>query len=227
MAMSIFEVIMDLPLFKGISKIHVAEFAERTQVSFRKLSHGEVLLEKEDRCTDLVYILSGEALVSFSTPDGDFTVRQKCGRGTVIGADRLFGMYNNYGLHATAYGTLGVMSFNKEQYLNMLNSNPIYLLNMLNYLSVKNQRVIEAMSSSRKGSLLEAIALRVLVLTEPTSTDIEIQAALPVWEDLTNLREPDLAGQFERLSSEGLISVRDSNIRILSRQRLIEEAFGA
>lgn len=219
-----FETIMDLPLFKGVSKAHVESFVEKTHIDFRKIPAGEEFISPYTTCKELTFILSGEAVITYDSENAP-TISQICGPGSVLGAYRLFGLFHDYGFHAVAGTEVGVMSFDKDQYVNMLQSEHIYLLNVMNYLSVKNQRIINAMLSPNKSPLLQAIALRVLILTEVTSRNIIMKASLPTWRSLTNLNDMELAAQFEKLAKSELIRFDQDAIRIPNRKAFLDFAF--
>lgn len=218
-----FETIMDLPLFKGVSKVQVANFVEKTHIDFRKIAAGEEFISPDSVCKELIFILTGESVVTYQSEDG-LAISQICGSGSVLGAYRLFGLFHEYGFQAVGKSEVGIMSFDKDQYINMLQSEHIYLLNVMNYLSVKNQRLINAMLSPNQNTLLQAIALRVLTLTEVTSRNIVIKASTEIWRALTNLDDRELARQFEKLAKSGLVSIDEDSISIPNRTAFLDYA---
>ena len=59
---SIFEILMDLPLFQGVSREKLSELIEKTPFHFLKYSDGEAIAAAGDSCTRIRFIISGEAV---------------------------------------------------------------------------------------------------------------------------------------------------------------------
>lgn len=220
---TMFETIMDLPLFKGVGPAHVQDFVGSTHLDFRKYAPGDTIVNPADECTRLTFLLSGTAKVTYASTDGSFRLSYRCGRGAVLGADKLFGMVHKYMCEASASNTVGVMEMTKEQYISLIKSDNIYLLNLLNYLSYASQRATLAMQLPLDRDLRQIIATRLMMQTTPLSYDIEIDADFPTLGRMTNLSEGEIAAQIRGLSDEGLIgSASDGKIRILDRAAFIE-----
>lgn len=222
---TMFETIMDLPLFKGLSRSHVQDFVGSTHLSFRKYAPGETIVTPEEDCKRLTFLLSGKAKVTYVSDDGAFRLSYRCGRGSVLGADKLFGMVHKYMCEAEAHESVGVMEMTKEQYISLVKSDNIYLLNLLNYLSYASQRATLAMQLPLDRDMRQIIATRLMMQTTPLSADIEINTDMATLVRMTNLSEDEIARQLRALADEGLIGlVPDGRIRILYRNAFIEPA---
>jgi len=216
--------IMDLPLFKGIGKEHVSNFLEKTDLEFAKFRTGEKLYAAGDPCTQLKYIISGKVRFDHSLFANKCTLSEVLGAGTVIGADRLFGMNTSYQNTATAENDVSIMTFSKEKYLNLLQSDEIYLFNYLNYLSLKAQRSADSVSSLFTGTLTGNMSFWLSADSEPSAEKIEFHVRTEDIPKITNIPEDKVISELIYLQNKGLINYSDNIIRILSRERLLEEA---
>lgn len=222
---SMFETIMDLPLFKGVSHAHVQSFVGSTNLSFYKFRPGETIVSAHQDCGHLSFLLSGTACVTYASPDSTFRLTYRCGRGAVIGADKLFGMIHSYICDATAEDTVGVMQMTKEQYIALVKTDNIYLLNLLNYLSYASQRASLAMNLPLERNVRQIIATRLMMQTTPLSFDIEIQTEPGTLRRMTNLSEKEIARELDNLEKEGLVTLLpDGTIRIIDRAAFIDSA---
>ena len=95
----------------------------------------------------------------------------------VLGADRLFGMTTGYPFWVKAVGKTSIMEFSKEQYVNLLHSDRIYMLNFFNYLSLRAQRPIEAICDYGDGGIRSRLSLLIGIMTSPGSNKIYIKAS--------------------------------------------------
>ncbi|MDE6143106.1 MAG: cyclic nucleotide-binding domain-containing protein, partial [Muribaculaceae bacterium] len=136
---------MDLPLFKGVGKDHISLFLEKTNIGFHNYESGERIVETGDVVRMVRFIISGEVRIIHRLEEASLTVEERCGFGKVLGADRLFGMETGYPYDVVAVGKTSVMEFSKEQYINLLHSDNIYMLNFFNYLSLRAQRPVDCL----------------------------------------------------------------------------------
>ena len=126
-----YDTIMSLPLFKGVSRDRISYFLEKTSISFLKYKPGDVIVRNDEEIKKLRFVISGRIKVIHECKDGLVRISEVRGKGSVIGADRLFGMHTNCGCDVIAEENTGIMEFSKEQYLNLINADSIYLLNFL------------------------------------------------------------------------------------------------
>ena len=56
---SMYETIMELPLFKGVSHDKISELIETTKFHFLKYGNGETIIESGETCTHLRFLVSG------------------------------------------------------------------------------------------------------------------------------------------------------------------------
>ncbi|MEE1023161.1 MAG: Crp/Fnr family transcriptional regulator [Muribaculaceae bacterium] len=221
---SMYSTIMDLPLFKGISKDHVSAFLEKTHVSFVNYGKGERLHDRCQPCRVMRFVISGSVRVSHTHISETCTISEVLTPGSVIGADRLFGMNTEYSSDADAISTVSVMEFSKEQYLKLLASDEIYLINVLNFLSRRAQIPKDFLTLLYSGSLLGNLAFWVSTLTEIKSHSIEIQATIQALSTLTNISQASIRTQLAELRESGLAGYAPGRIKILSRADIINAA---
>lgn len=133
---TMYETIMNLPLFKGLSHEQVSSFLEKTHFKFSKYSDREKIVSAGERVEEVKCVISGQIRLCHIIGDKDLLRLTELRRNhEVIGADRLFGMDTTYGADICAVGNVSTMEFSKDQYQNLLNAGSIYLLNYLNSLS--------------------------------------------------------------------------------------------
>lgn len=137
---SMYETIRELPLFKGIGDEHLSSLLEKTSLDFIKLEPGDYLWHKDDPVKSLGFILNGIVSQVYKLKNFDLSIEERLGKGSVIGAQHLFGLIIRHPSSALAVSSASVMTVDKEQYMKILSSDQIYLLNYLNYLSASTQR---------------------------------------------------------------------------------------
>ena len=71
---SIFEILMDLPLFQGVSREKLSELIEKTPFHFLKYTDGEQIIIPGDTCSHIKFIISGAAIVETSSDQRRVTI---------------------------------------------------------------------------------------------------------------------------------------------------------
>lgn len=219
-----YSIIMDLPLFKGISREQVSSFLEKTSIEFRNFNPSEIIIEQGNIIDNICFIISGEVTISWLNPTAGITLKYAIGKGSVLGANYLFGMHRNIPFGATAKTKVSALILTKSQYLALLESSQVYMLNYLNYLSLQIQRPQTAIVRSIPDSLHSLITDYLLTLTPRNAHDI----AIAFNRDKMTLAAPNFIKSFKQraseLESQGLIKWSAYEIKIISRNDFINGA---
>lgn len=219
---SMYEMIMDLPLFKGVSKDQISLFLEKTHIGFSNYSVGDVLAEPGEPVGMVRFVISGDLSIIHPLDGAGITVEERSGFGKVLGADRLFGLAPGYPYKAVAKTKTSVMEFSKAQYVNLLHSDRIYMLNFFNYLSLRAQRPVDSMTKFCHGDIMSRISLLVSVMTDPMADEIVIRGDNEAFASYCNSDEESVAHWRNMLCRVGLADCDREAIRIKSRREFLE-----
>jgi CRP-like cAMP-binding protein len=220
---AMYEVIMNLPLFKGISHDHVSAFLEKTHIEFVNYSKGEDVIKRGTRVDYLTFVISGSVSLSWSNSEDTLGISYECGVGTVLGARYLYGMERNYPFHVKAVSdNVSVLRFSKAQYMSLIRTEPIYIMNYLNYLSLRAQMPISIMTGKIDGSLLSFLKYWCRTLTTTDAINICLTAGEKDLKNLTNISGESLKRQFAALQSIGVLQRKGNQVYIESRTGLLE-----
>lgn len=172
---SMYEIIMDLPLFKGVGKDQVSQFLEKTPIEIINYKRGDVVMSEDQNVDLLCFILKGKVSIRHEISSLGLKIIEIRGEKTVMGANRLFGIHRQRKYRVMAESDVSIMQFGKESYMDLLGSNRIYLLNFFNYLSALGQRNIEAVMEIKKNDIESKLKLLVSGLTQSGALRIEIE----------------------------------------------------
>ena len=212
-----YEMIMSLPLFKGISRDHVSALLEKTNIVFHRFSVGETVISPGEDCRNIGFVVRGTARVEFRSPDGDVTLGQSVGPGTVIGADSLYGWETSFPFSAVALTPMSILVFTKEEYLRLLHQDDIYLMNYLNYLSLRSQNSCSAIRDFESKGVLGLAARWVLSMTTQYSSDI----TLTLSGAAARLLESDRAA-IAKAEAAGVVSLDGDTLSIAVRREFLD-----
>ena len=168
---SMYETIMELPLFKGIGEEQLSLMLEKTSVEFLKFEEGEIISQSDSNVNGIDFILNGRVRQTYRLVNFPIEIDEILGKNSVIGALNLFGMNTTYSSDITALGKVSMMRIGKVQYMNILQSDRIYMLNYLNYLAAAAQKSQGILLESKSFSInrtLEILAYSIVSRSSET-----------------------------------------------------------
>ncbi len=218
---SIFDTLMTLPLFQGISRLKLSGLVERIPFHFTKYRDGNTIISAGEKCTDLLFIVSGEARIDIPCQNKRIHFVETISAPNVIGPEYLFGKTNAYPYSVHAVGSCGTLQITKADYVNMLSSDNVFLFNILNMLSRNNQVSTASIVSQTKGSIHERIAQMLTLLTHPNSRDIRIKFRQKDFSTMLGYQRTSFINALEHMKENGLIDYSLNEIIVKDREKLI------
>ncbi len=219
---SMYEILMRLPLFNGVSHERISEIVEMAKFHFLKYLPGESIVTTGEPCTHIKFIISGKARLHISNSDGRFRVSQSLEAPDVIAPEFLFGKATLYPCSAEAILPTGILQISKSDYMRILNTDQIFLFNFLNILSMNAQKSIDGVLSLTSGSLEERIAFWITALTQRSGTDIVLSCKQRDLYSLFGVQRTSFIATLDAMKQRGIIDYDQNEIRILSRRALTD-----
>lgn len=217
-----YDTLLGLPLFRGVSRERLSQVVGMAKFHFLKyLENGEFIREGED-CTHLTFLLSGSARVTISGADRRFTVSHTLTAPNVICPDFLFGRETDYPCSAVALEPTSILKIDKPDWLKMLNSDSVFMLNYLNFLSMNAQKAVHGVLALTTGSIEERIAFWIIALTQPTSTDIVLQCRQRDLCSVFGVQRSTFISTLDRMRQRGLIEFTPNEITINERRAMLD-----
>lgn len=219
---SIYDILLELPIFKGVGYSRLSEVVGKTKFHFLKYLNKERIIEAGEECTHMKFVINGSVRVSASTNDGRFTVSQTLNAPDVIAPDFLFGRATHYPVSVEANEMAALVQVSKQDFVEILHSDSIFLYNYLNILSMNAQKSVEGVLAIAAGSLEERIAFWIIALTQQSSYDIILSGRQRDLYTLFGVQRSSFLQTLEGMKARGLIDYTSGEIRVLSRRGLLE-----
>lgn len=217
-----FDTLLDLPLFRGVSRERITETIEKSKFHFLKYHFGEKVINTVDECASVCFVLSGEVKTTLEETESGIKIIQTFKGPEVLFPEFLFGPTTYYPLQATALSNTSILKVGKSDFLSILASDSIYLLNYLNYLSGKAQNYLLDELNSTNGSEMKRIAARILGLTSANALRIRIEATdVPLYEAFGEKRE-NFYAVLAQMKDKGIIDYNAKVILVKNRKELAE-----
>ena len=220
---NMFDKLLHLPLFQGVSHERLHEIVEKVPFHFLKYRKGEKIIERGDDCSHVRFVISGRVQVEFESRALKFKIPHELEAPEVISPDYLYGLNTSYPFSMRAVEDCGILQVAKNDYIAMLQTDKICLLNILNYLSRNSQAVKTQLLNVQCAAVAERLVMIVSAFTTQKSQKIVIESRQRDLCRLLGARRPALMSALELLGERNLIELRDSSvIAITDRKQLLE-----
>lgn len=220
---SMYKILMGLPIFQGVSHAKISELIEKIKFHFLKYTNGETIVDVDDPCTNLKFLISGSVRLETLNLNRRIKVLQTLNAPNVIGAEYLFGKRTAYPYSVKAHPEAGLMQVEKADFLKILKSDIVFLFNTLNYLSRNSQTPTEAVLSLTSGSVAERIAFWIGSLTYRGSSEIVVESKQKDMYTMLGIQRSAYINTLEELRDKGVLDFTPGAIYINDRDSLLSE----
>lgn len=224
---SMYDVLLQLPIFQGVSRNKISELIEKMKFHFLKYPDGEKIVSIGEECNHLKFLISGEIRSELVTQNEKMRITETIQAPNVIAPEHLFGRDTYFPANLYAVGTVGIMQIEKASVVQMLQEEPIFLINLLNILSRRSQKALESFTALSSNDLKERLAFWVLSLTQQKSTDIRIICKQKDLYAFFGVQRSVLLSTLDELKNNGIIDYNAKEIMILDRSLLKDMLFGS
>lgn len=218
-----YEILMGLPIFQGVSHAKISELIEKIKFHFLKYTGGETIVDVDEPCTNLKFLISGSVRLETLNLNRRIKVLQTLNAPNIIGAEYLFGKRTSYPYSVKAHPIAGLMQVEKADFLKILKSDIVFLFNTLNYLSRNSQTPTEAVLSLTSGSVAERVAFWIGSLTYRGSSEIVIESKQKDMYTMLGIQRSAYINTLEELRDKGVLDFTSGAVYINDRDALLSE----
>lgn len=138
--MTLYEQILSLPLFQGLSHDDLSDIVAHTKFDFTKIEAGKNIVEEGMPCKYLRFILSGTATLLSHADDNSYSVEEEIIAPQMLEIDRLFGLSQYYSHTVRALTNCSLLILSKEEVMKISDNLLIIRINLLNRLATDVQK---------------------------------------------------------------------------------------
>lgn len=132
--------LITLPLFVGMSKDELKEIVTQTKFNFLKAESGNIIVREDEKSGQLLLLVSGEIELSSHADDKGYVVYEYLKGPCTLQPERTFGLTQRYSSTVTAMTTCNLICINKNEILRLTDVSLIFRLNLLNTISTALQK---------------------------------------------------------------------------------------
>lgn len=218
-----YESLLRLPYFQGMSKDEITSILDKVAFDFHKLSDGETICERGERCDKFIIITNGEATSRVDAPDDTYSLTEEICAPYAIEPYSLFGQDTTFKRKYTAKGDCTILVIDKQYLFSEFTKYEIFTINLLNLISRRVQMQSYAIwnytPQSIKGRIVQFIGMRCNSINGRKSIQIKMERLASILCE-TRL---NVSKALNELQDAGYIELHRKEIIVPSLKRLIEE----
>ena len=136
-----YDKLLKLPLFQGLSRNDLTVILEKVKVEFRSYMPNECMIRQNDVCAEMIFILDGKVKACTHDATYKFSLCEEICSETLIEPYSLFGLRPHYNASYQAETSTNILVIKKMYILPLLCKYDIFNLNCFNLLSSRVQNL--------------------------------------------------------------------------------------
>lgn len=135
-----YERLLSLPLFLGMSQDDLHEVAAHTPLAFSTYDGGTTIVPMDAPCEGLIFLIQGEAESHIESDDRQWSLDEQVMAPYIHQPEHLFGWHQRYTRSLRAKGTCHVLRIKKGDIDHLVRQFQTIRFNLLNILCIRTQR---------------------------------------------------------------------------------------
>lgn len=218
---SLYDILLSLPLFLGMSRSDLHEAAGKTRFDFQKIAEGETIVREGERCQSLYFLLTGDILVVTEADDHGYSVEEDISAPEIFQPECIFGLNQRYTHTYIAKTDCSMMRLDKQEVLKLTELFQIFRINFLNFLSAQaqklNRRFLRVPPKSLEERIIRFIEAHCIRLGGEKIFHIKMTR---IAEELNDSRL-DISRALNRLEDEGVLQLNRERIYVPAMEKLL------
>ena len=157
MELTMYDKLLQLPLFQGMSKFDFTDILEKVKIHFNKYEPGSCLVRQDTPCNQLIFVLDGEVQIESNDKTHKYTLWENFKSPNVIEPYSMFGMRPYFTASYTAVTEVNTLNIDKSYILNELCRYEVFNLNYMNMLSNRSQVIYNKLWNAHIGKTRDKI----------------------------------------------------------------------
>ncbi len=218
---SVYDKILELPLFQGHSREDLTAILSKVKVEFARYRKGQIVVRQDDSCRNIIFLIEGEVAVSRTSLRKDILFSEQFSAFRSFGTETLFGLRQSYCYSVTALNAVNTFVVDKEGVTGRLLNYEVFRYNLLNMLTTRIQRCQQVLWLPEEDDIERSFVLlckRNFIHPAGTKT---IEGGMVALARMMNRPRIHVSNMLNALEKRRLVSLGRKKITIPSFEKLI------
>lgn len=153
----IYDNLLNLPLFLGMTRHDLLTVAGHTKFDFQKAEAGLTIANEGEPCLRMFFLLSGELSIITEADDHGYRVEEDIKAPEAFQLERIFGFNQHFTHTYIAKNDCSLMSISKQEFRKLSDRYEIFRINLLNIISTQTQKESRRLFRVPPKNLIERI----------------------------------------------------------------------
>ena len=222
MEITMYDNLLQLPLFQGMCKDDFTTILERVKFHFITYKPNETIIRQGTSCKQLFFLLNGSILAQTADKEHNYSLSEVLKAPYIIEPYSLFGMDTCYQATYQAYEEAKLLSIDKRFIYDELNNYEIFRLNYLNILSNRCQTASHKLWNGHIGTLENKFVSFLLNRCQIAEGEKYLQITMEDLSNLINETRINVSRMLNDLQQKGLVQLKRKEIYIPALDKLTE-----
>lgn len=220
MELTMFERLLQLPLFQGLTQQEISDAMAHVRLDFANYHRDDEVVMQDEACRTLIYIISGEIMAEYRDPKGRFVLTEHLPNLKVIEPYNMFGLHQKFSRTYTFSTDGTTLTIDKQMLLKHLMSNDIIKINFMNITSNKYQRTLHLMWNFPDDTVQNKIVKFILAYSIVPKGKKDIQIKMRNLADILHETRLNISGALNEMQAQGLVTLQRGGFTISELQNL-------
>ena len=222
METTMYDNLLQLPLFQGMSKDEFTSIIERVKLHFVTIKAGETIARQGQPGNQLIYLLSGEIIAHTKDENNLYAISETFGETHVIEPYSLFGMRPYYTATYYAKKEAKLLCIDKSFIFSELINYEIFRINYLNILSNRIQVSHKKLWSNHMSSLNEKFIHFLLNRCQKPQGEKVLHTTMEDLARMVSETRINVSKMLNDMQQQGLVQLKRKEIYIPALEKLTE-----
>ena len=219
---SMYDTLLQLPLFQGLCKDDFTTIIEKVKFHFLNYKENDIIRKQGDLCNQLVFLLNGEITLKVADAEEGYTLSETLHAPHIIEPYSLFGMDTRYTATYLAKTDVTLLTIDKAYVYAELNNYEIFRLNYLNILSNRIQVAHKKLWGNHMGSLNEKFVHFLLDRCQKPQGDKVLYITMEDLARIVNETRINVSRMLNDMQQQGQVQLKRKEIYIPALEKLTE-----
>lgn len=222
MEITMYDNLLQLPLFQGLCKDDFTTIIERVKFHFITFSQGEAIFQQGDPCLKLAFLLNGEITAHTRDEESRYILSETFNGPHLIEPYSLFGMKPYYNATYRAKSDIKMLIIDKAYIHSELYKYETFRINFFNILSNRCQSINRKLWNNHIGSLKKKLANFFLLRCQKPYGEITLSITMEELANLIDETRINVSHALNDLQKRDIIQLRRKEIFVPALEILTE-----
>ncbi len=217
----LFDKLLTLPLFLGMSKPDLTYIVERAKMDFVKFPTKKIIAKADSACKKMILLLDGTVTATTVSADHTYSITETLSAPLQIQPERFFGTDMRYSTTYRAASACNAICLTKYEITRLYNNNEVFRMNLINSFAVRLQKHENRLWASHHQTLRKRIVRFITTHCSYPAGEKVIKITMNDLAKELNDSRLNISRELNRLNEENLIELKKGIIFVPALEKLI------